>query len=79
MRGSTCQSTDFVPLRDKKNCSEHAHKQNSGTLIGGSTVGVVFKISYDHPRHFIWESPSPPGVSACQIMTSRSLARVIHK
>ena len=56
MRGSKCQSTDWVPLRSKKLFRAHPQNRILVTFRGS------FKISNDHPVTFIWES-------VCQLST----------
>ena len=46
MRGSKCQSTGLVPLRGKKNCSDHVHKR----------IMVHFRGSFQNSRR------SPPSL-----------------
>ena len=55
MRESKCQSTDLVALRGKKNCLDHAHKTEFWYHLG-----VKFKISDNHLRHFYMGAPPPP-------------------
>ena len=54
MRGSKCQSTDLVPLSDKKLFGPTPTKQNSDTFLG-----FFSKFPRITLVTFIWESPPP--------------------
>ena len=54
----SCQSTDLVTLRGKrKNCWDYAHRTEFWYLLG-----VLFKTSDDHPRHFYVGVPPSLGI-----------------
>ena len=61
MRWSKCQSTDLMPIRSKKLFVSVPRPQSKTKLW--CLVGILFKISDDHPRHFCMGAPrsgSPP-------------------
>ena len=70
MRRTKRQPTNLVPLLGVKNCSDHSPKTEFWFLLG-----VLFKISDDHSRHFcmgVAPLPPIPGAEAARGITPLS-------
>ena len=67
-RDKYCVS-ELVHLRDENNCKPRQQKR---ILV---PLGVLFKISDEHPLLFIWEFPPPPTAAPS---TDSSLSFVVY-